>query len=368
MKPGTPTKIAGIAVNAILVLVLLAQAFFLLAPRLTDLKFLTVIGGSMSPAIPLGAVIAVRPVDAAEIQVGDIIAYNSSDPARSTLRVVHRVVAVETDANGSLNFITKGDASGSEDIDVTSEANVIGRSWFSIPLLGYLWSYVRTPWLFILLVAVPGIAIIALEGAGLIAYIQRRKGPLPFPGHLGITAMPLARKTPAGRDGFPASVRKGQLPRQGQKETPLPQGRYGPKGRSASPRATIHLPVVREKVKALPQSKASPKGRGASPRATMRLPVTREKVKALPQSKPSPKGQSASPRATIHLPAMRHKETALPQSKPSLKEWRASPRVTIHLTLMRHEETALLQSKPSPNGRNAWPRATVHLPLLGKRF
>ena len=338
MKPGTPTKIAGIAVNAILVLVLLAQAFFLLAPRLTDLKFLTVIGGSMSPAIPLGAVIAVRPVDAAEIQVGDIIAYNSSDPARSTLRVVHRVVAVETDANGSLNFITRGDASGSEDIDVTSEANVIGRSWFSIPLLGYLWSYVRTPWLFILLVAVPGIAIIALEGAGLIAYIQRRKGPLPFPGHLGITAMPLARKTPAGRDGFPALVRKGQLPRQGQKETPLPQGRYGPKGRSASPRATIHLPVVREK------------------------------VKALPQSKPSPKGQSASPRATIHLPAMRHKETALPQSKPSLKEWRASPRVTIHLTLMRHEETAPLQSKPSPNGRNAWPRATVHLPLLGKRF
>ncbi|MBU2009160.1 MAG: signal peptidase I, partial [Chloroflexi bacterium] len=255
MKPGTPTKIAGIAVNAFLVLVLLAQAFFLLAPRLTDLKFLTVIGGSMSPAIPLGAVIAVRPVDAAEIQVGDIIAYNSSDPARSTLRVVHRVVAIETDANGSLNFITRGDASGSEDIDVTSEANVIGRSWFSIPLLGYLWSYVRTPWLFILLVAVPGIAIIALEGAGLIAYLRRRQGPLPFPGQLGITAVPLARETPAGRVMFPATVRKGRLPRQGQKERALPQSKASLKGRSASPRATIHLPAMRERATALPQSK-----------------------------------------------------------------------------------------------------------------
>ena len=244
MKPGTPTKIAGIAVNAILVLVLLAQAFFLLAPRLTDLKFLTVIGGSMSPAIPLGAVIAVRPVDAAEIQVGDIIAYNSSDPARSTLRVVHRVVAVETDANGSLNFITRGDASGSEDIDVTSEANVIGRSWFSIPLLGYLWSYVRTPWLFILLVAVPGIAIIALEGAGLIAYLRRRNGPLPFPGQLGITAVPLARERPAGRASSPATGRKGQLPRQGQKERALPQREASPKGWGTLPRATIQLTLI----------------------------------------------------------------------------------------------------------------------------
>ena len=302
MKPGTPTKIAGIAVNCFLVLVLLAQAFFLLAPRLTDLKFLTVIGGSMSPAIPLGAVIAVRPVDAAEIQVGDIIAYNSSDPARSTLRVVHRVVAVETDANGSLNFITRGDASGSEDIDVTSEANVIGRSWFSIPLLGYLWSYVRTPWLFILLVAVPGIAIIALEGAGLIAYLRRRNGPLPFPGQLGITAVPLARERPAGRVSSPATGRKGQLPRQGQKERALPQREASPKGRRASPRATIHLPALREKERALPQREASPKGWRASPRATIRLTLMRHKERALPQREASPKGWRASPRATIHLP------------------------------------------------------------------
>ena len=303
VKPGTATKIAGIAVNAFLVLVLLAQAFFLLAPRLTDLKFLTVIGGSMSPAIPLGAVIAVRPVDAAEIQVGDIIAYNSSDPARSTLRVVHRVVDIETDANGSLNFITRGDASGSEDVDVTSEANVIGRSWFHIPLLGYLWSYVRTTWLFILLVAIPGIAIIALEGAGLIAYLRKRKGPLPFPGQLGITAMPLARETPAGRVMFPATVRKGRLPRQGRKETALPQSKASPKGQNASPRTSVHPPM-------------------------------REKERALPQREASPKGRSASPRATIHLPAMREKVTALPQSKASPKEWRASPRVTIRLTLI----------------------------------
>lgn len=302
MKPGTLTKLAGIAINAVLVLVLLAQAFFLLAPRLTDLKFLTVIGGSMSPAIPLGAVLAVKPVDAAEIQVGDIIAYNSSDPARSTLRVVHRVVDIETDANGSLNFVTKGDASGSEDIDVTSEANVIGRSWFSIPLLGYLWSYVRTPWLFILLVAVPGIAIIALEGAGLLGYIRRRKVPLPFSGQLGVMAVPLARETPAGRVRFPATGRKGQLPRQGQKETALPQRKPGPKERRASPRATIHLPVMRDKAKALPQREPSPKGWRTSPRATIRLTLMRHKEMALPQREASPKGRRASPRATIHLP------------------------------------------------------------------
>ncbi len=334
MKPGTATRIAGIAVNAILVLVLLAQAFFLLAPRLTDLKFLTVIGGSMSPAIPLGAVIGVRPVDAAEIQVGDIIAYNSSDPARSTLRVVHRVVAIETDANGSLNFVTKGDASGSEDIDVTSEANVIGRSWFNIPLLGYLWSYVRTTWLFILLVAVPGIALIALEGAGLIAYIRRRNGPLPFPGQLGITAVPLARETPAGGVSYPATVRKGQLPRQGQKERALPQREASPKGRRTSPRATIHLTLMREKERALPQREASPKGRRTSPRATIHLPVMREKERALPQREASPKGRRASPRATIHLPAMRERETALPQREASPKERRAPPRATIRLLLI----------------------------------
>ena len=179
MRAGTILKgAAGIGVSIFLALTVLALAFFLLSPHLLDTEFFTVMGGSMSPAIPLGAVVVVRPAPPADIQIGDVIVFGPQQ-GQPGPRVVHRVVATETSASGTFSLITKGDASGSQDQQLIHPENVIGRVWFYIPFLGYLWAYSRMPLVFILLVATPALALIAMEVARLLARARNRRQAPP---------------------------------------------------------------------------------------------------------------------------------------------------------------------------------------------
>lgn len=106
-----------------------------LVPLAAGGRTLTVLSGSMSPAIPAGSVVVVRPVDPATLSVGDVISYATTDPVTGQSELVtHRVIAVS--ANGLLT--TQGDANQTPDDRQVTPAQVRGEAWFSIPYLGSL--------------------------------------------------------------------------------------------------------------------------------------------------------------------------------------------------------------------------------------
>ena len=168
-------RIAGVAASSFLGLTLVTLAFLLLAPRIWDLKFFTVVGGSMEPTIPLGAVVAIRPVDANDIKVNDIIMYGGPQSSSRSASVVHRVIAVEATAEGEPTFVTRGDSNGSEDYLMVAAEDVVGRVWFHIPYLGYVRGYGQTQPLFLAMIGLPAMALTGMEIAGLVRHVRRAR-------------------------------------------------------------------------------------------------------------------------------------------------------------------------------------------------
>jgi signal peptidase len=145
--------------NLVLLLLFLFLAMTLLAPRYLDMEFLTVASGSMVPDIPVGAIVAVSPVDYTHILPGDVITFVSPEgPSRI---VTHRVQEV-TVMGSERAFRTKGDANQDTDLALVSPGMVRGRVCAAIPLLGYLAQFVRTKLGWLLMAAVPtGIIVIS---------------------------------------------------------------------------------------------------------------------------------------------------------------------------------------------------------------
>ena len=103
-----------------------------LGPRLGH-DFVVIRGGSMEPAIHLGAVTEVSQVQPADLRPGDIVTLKEADG----VVVSHRITRVLQQPNGT--FIeTKGDANSAVDPVLTPVSDVTGRVDLSVPVLGYL--------------------------------------------------------------------------------------------------------------------------------------------------------------------------------------------------------------------------------------
>ena len=168
----TATKIAGAALQGVVVAVALGAAAIFVLPRLLGWQTATVMSGSMAPAYAVDAVLAIEPVDPADIHTGDVIAFQTEADRPMTS---HRVVAIQSDASG-LQFITKGDANEDADSNPVAAANVRCRVVFGVPYLGAFARTIRNPIGFATLVVVPGLLLIGQE----ILTIRRdRRSPKP---------------------------------------------------------------------------------------------------------------------------------------------------------------------------------------------
>ncbi|MGD6933542.1 MAG: signal peptidase I [Candidatus Bathyarchaeia archaeon] len=90
-----------------------------------------VASGSMQPALQVGDMAIVVHTKPDSIHVGDVIQYHgASEP------IIHRVIDKYTD-KGTIYFITKGDANNAQDPLPVSQQQVVGKSAFVIPKLGW---------------------------------------------------------------------------------------------------------------------------------------------------------------------------------------------------------------------------------------
>ena len=127
-----------------------------------NFKVLTVLSGSMEPAIKTGSVVFVKPAHStgsgqADYKIGDIITFG--DQEGSEALTTHRIVEIEIE-DGKTLYTVKGDANNAADTRKVPSENVVGKTLFSIPFLGYLLNFAKQPIGFILLIWVPAIIII----------------------------------------------------------------------------------------------------------------------------------------------------------------------------------------------------------------
>lgn len=108
-------------------------AVLVVLPRTHDTAALTVLSGSMTPDIPVGAVVVIRPVDPATLEVGDVVTYQIRPDAPDV--ITHRIIDVRQTDDGPV-FELQGDANRGPDDEPVPAAAIRGELWFDVPHLG----------------------------------------------------------------------------------------------------------------------------------------------------------------------------------------------------------------------------------------
>lgn len=115
-RPAPPIRVAPAAMRLVLraslAVVILGLAVLAVGPRLYPFKAFYVRTGSMTPTLPVGALVIATVAHADELGRGDVILFERPD--RPGTMVVHRIHAVEESPAGR-TFITKGDANAVPD-------------------------------------------------------------------------------------------------------------------------------------------------------------------------------------------------------------------------------------------------------------
>lgn len=119
-----------------------------------------VLTGSMAPSLEPGDIIFIDSKDASDVRVGDVITFRSQ-PGSSAV-VTHRVVEV-LDGQMGLRFRTQGDANEDPDAFPVAAELVVGVYRFHLPEWGSLLMLLHSRWGYLLLIVVPGLAILGRE-------------------------------------------------------------------------------------------------------------------------------------------------------------------------------------------------------------
>jgi signal peptidase len=128
-------------------------------PGLGQWRILSVMTGSMSPAIDAGDMVVVAKYQEAPPQIGDIVTYWQDSRSLVTHRIVQRL------ENGYMQ--TKGDANHEADGGWTDPAHLVGKVVFTLPYAATVQRFLQHPSVLMGLVAA-------------LAYTSYRKGRRPI--------------------------------------------------------------------------------------------------------------------------------------------------------------------------------------------
>ena len=142
-------------------------------PSLLGFRSLTVMSGSMAPAIHTGDVVVTRPIPPLAARVGDVVTFQ--DPSRPDRLITHRVRAVRASGAG-VEFETKGDANNATERWQVPPDGRIGRVVYRVPALGYLLHWTQSRYGRLAFIALPAFALGALTLAW--AWRPSRKEPV----------------------------------------------------------------------------------------------------------------------------------------------------------------------------------------------
>lgn len=134
-------------------------------------RVIPIMTGSMQPTISRGSLIITSPFE--NYHIGDIITYRETHPRTGELTdrtLTHRIIATKDTDKGPV-YIAQGDANRLPDINDIKQEHIYGKLLYSIPLAGYLYSFVSTLTGFLILIAIPAFLLVKNE----IKYIRYNK-------------------------------------------------------------------------------------------------------------------------------------------------------------------------------------------------
>jgi signal peptidase len=134
---GAWRRVASVAAGVFLVAALALTAALTVVPALAGGRTLTVLSGSMEPAIGTGSVVVIRPVAPEELQASDVISFTTQEPGGPVAVVTHRIAEVRKGQDGP-EFVTRGDANDTNDPETVRAVNVQGEVWYHVPWFGHL--------------------------------------------------------------------------------------------------------------------------------------------------------------------------------------------------------------------------------------
>lgn len=113
-------------------------------PTVFGLSPVIVLSGSMYPTFEAGDMVLLKTVDVNTITEGDVICYFADD--NKDTAITHRVLEVQTLEDGTLTFVTKGDANNTPDRVAVTADMVQGRyTGLVFPNLGDVALFLQTP-------------------------------------------------------------------------------------------------------------------------------------------------------------------------------------------------------------------------------
>ena len=151
-----------VRVGAVSVAIGIAIGIFgvVVAPSLVGGRSLTVMSGSMEPALGVGDVVINSRVSPAEVRVGDIVTFN--DPEGTGKLITHRVRQVRI-VDDTAKVVTKGDNTNAvERWDMPARGS-LGRVEYHVPLLGFLVFWLHGPFASLALVVIPAVLLAGFE-------------------------------------------------------------------------------------------------------------------------------------------------------------------------------------------------------------
>jgi len=162
---GVFKRVLNILGNAVLIVLIAIGILiaFSMVPIRGNYQVMSVMSGSMEPAIPVGSLIVVKP--SANYQVGDVITFLPMNAKTKKENITHRIFAIN-ETNGEKLVETKGDANENPDEETITENKIIGKHLFTVALLGYILTYIKT---------LPGLIFIILIPSVIIVYEEMRK-------------------------------------------------------------------------------------------------------------------------------------------------------------------------------------------------
>lgn len=137
-------------------------------------KAFIVLSDSMSATdFNAGDIVLVRQTDVNTLQVGDIIAFQSSASENYGEVVTHKIRRITTDAEGQLAFITYGTTTNTDDEAPVSRDFVIGKYQFRLAGVGNFFRFLKTTPGYIVCILVPFLLLIMAQAVNAIRLFRR---------------------------------------------------------------------------------------------------------------------------------------------------------------------------------------------------
>lgn len=137
MDKTTKKKISAF-LTAMMIFIAVVGVGIVYAPKILGYQSYSIETGSMTPTIPEGSMIFVKKYSSFEdYNVDDIVTFTDYSGQKS---FTHRIVEIN---EKNKTFYTKGDANSDRDPSPSDVSYAVGKVEFSIPLLGYVASFLK---------------------------------------------------------------------------------------------------------------------------------------------------------------------------------------------------------------------------------